>query len=131
MPKKAHEGRKTPNLSETSNRLAGAVSRQTRYACRLLCCVPPFACAFAFPSLAKALGFAGVCGSVLPMIVTPDLNSLSAVGARQRAACEAIVCAAPASSLAPKMTVSVNVSATYVSLTSLPGRQACRPSGSA
>ena len=35
---------------------AGRVGRQTRYACRLLCCAPPFACAFAFPSLRLALG---------------------------------------------------------------------------
>ena len=32
---------------------AGEVPRRTRYLCRLLCCVPPFACAFAFPLLGQ------------------------------------------------------------------------------
>lgn len=56
---------------------AGQVSRRTRYACRLLCCVPPFICAFAFPSLARALDFTGIVGIVLPFIVTPMLHAAS------------------------------------------------------
>lgn len=56
---------------------AGRVSRQTRYACRLLCCVPPFACAFAFPSLSRALDFTGIVGIVLPFIITPLLHRAS------------------------------------------------------
>ena len=56
---------------------AGRIDRRTRYACRLLCCVPPLICAFAFPSLAKALGFTGIIGIVLPFIVTPMLHAAS------------------------------------------------------
>ena len=56
---------------------AGEISRQTKYLCRLLCCLPPFACAFAFPSLAKALDFTGIVGIILPFIVTPLLDRAS------------------------------------------------------
>lgn len=56
---------------------AGSIRRRTRYGCRLLCCAPPFACAFAFPSLAKALDFTGIVGIILPFIVTPLLAAAS------------------------------------------------------
>ena len=56
---------------------AGRLPRRTRYGARLLCCVPPFACAFAFPSLAKALSFTGIVGILLPFIVTPVLHRAS------------------------------------------------------
>ena len=67
---------------------AGELPRRTRYLCRLLCCIPPFACAFAFPSLAKALNFTGIVGIILPFIVTPLLHlvSLSECNARWGAA---------------------------------------------
>ncbi|KAL3922611.1 MAG: hypothetical protein SGPRY_004501 [Prymnesium sp.] len=52
---------------------AGEVGRRTKYFFRLACCVPAFVCAFAFPSLAKALDFTGVVGVILPFIVTPLL----------------------------------------------------------
>ena len=63
---------------------AGRVSRNTQYAVRLLCCVPPFACAFAFPSLSKALGFTGIVGLVLPFIITPMLYAASLRECRAR-----------------------------------------------
>ena len=63
---------------------AGRIDRRTRYACRLLCCVPPLICAFAFPSLAKALGFTGIIGIVLPFIVTPMLHAASLRECRNR-----------------------------------------------
>ena len=63
---------------------AGEISRRTRYLCRLLCCVPPFACAFAFPSLAKALSFTGIVGIVLPFIITPLLHASSLAECHQR-----------------------------------------------
>ena len=63
---------------------AGEVPRRTRYLCRLLCCVPPFACAFAFPSLAKALNFTGIVGIVLPFIITPLLHRASRLECEQR-----------------------------------------------
>jgi len=63
---------------------AGAISRQTRYACRLACCVPPFACAFAFPSLSRALDFTGIVGIVLPFIITPLLHRASLRECRAR-----------------------------------------------
>ena len=56
---------------------AGELSRRTRYLCRLACCIPPFACAFAFPSLARALNFTGIVGIILPFIVTPLLHAAS------------------------------------------------------
>jgi hypothetical protein len=63
---------------------AGRVGRQTRYACRLLCCAPPFACAFAFPSLSRALDFTGVVGIVLPFVITPLLHRASLRACRAR-----------------------------------------------
>ena len=63
---------------------AGRVGRQTRYACRLLCCAPPFACALAFPSLSRALGFTGIVGLVLPFIITPMLHAASLRECRAR-----------------------------------------------
>jgi len=63
---------------------AGELSRRTRYLCRLACCAPPFGCAFAFPSLAKALSFTGVVGIVLPFIVTPLLHLASLRECRER-----------------------------------------------
>ena len=63
---------------------AGQISRQTRYLCRLICCVPPFACAFAFPSLAKALDFTGIVGIILPFIMTPILHAASLAECRSR-----------------------------------------------
>ena len=62
---------------------AGDISRRTRYLCRLACCVPPFVCAFAFPSLAKALNFTGIVGIVLPFIVTPLLHAASLAECRK------------------------------------------------
>ena len=53
------------------------MSRQTTYACRLLCCAPPFALAFAFPNLSRALGFTGMVGILLPFVVTPVLHAAS------------------------------------------------------
>ena len=63
---------------------AGRISRREKYLCRLACCAPPFACAFAFPSLAKALAFTGVVGILLPFLVTPLLHHVSRVQAQRR-----------------------------------------------
>lgn len=75
------------NISFLSNNLmavvlgkrwhSGDVSRRTRVYYRLLCVVPPFVCAAAFPSLAKALGFTGLVGITLPFVVTPILHVAS------------------------------------------------------
>ena len=62
----------------------GRVGRRARYACRLACCVPPFACAFAFPSLSKALDFTGIVGILLPFLVTPALHLASLRECRAR-----------------------------------------------
>ena len=56
---------------------AGHVSRRSRIRYRLACVLPPFACAVAFPSLAKALGFTGIIGIMLPFLVTPLLHVAS------------------------------------------------------
>lgn len=56
---------------------AGRVRRRVQYVFRLLCCVPAFICAFAFPSLSNALDFTGVVGIVLPFIITPTLHVFS------------------------------------------------------
>ena len=45
--------------------------------CRLLCCVPAIVCAFALPSLDKALDFTGIVGIVLPFMLTPLLHAAS------------------------------------------------------
>eukprot|EP00322_Chrysochromulina_rotalis_P009689 CAMPEP_0115862760 /NCGR_PEP_ID=MMETSP0287-20121206/18343_1 /TAXON_ID=412157 /ORGANISM="Chrysochromulina rotalis, Strain UIO044" /LENGTH=465 /DNA_ID=CAMNT_0003317193 /DNA_START=47 /DNA_END=1444 /DNA_ORIENTATION=- len=63
---------------------AGELSRRTRYLCRLACCLPPFTCAFAFPSLAKALSFTGIVGIILPFIVTPLVHAASLAESRER-----------------------------------------------
>ena len=68
---------------------AGDISRRTRYFCRLLCCIPPFACAFTFPSLSKALSFTGIVGIVLPFIVTPLLHIASLSECREQWGAEA------------------------------------------
>ena len=56
---------------------SGGVRRRVRVGSRLLCILPPFACALAFPSLAKALDFTGLVGIALAYIVTPALHLTS------------------------------------------------------
>ena len=63
---------------------SGGVPRTLRVASRLLCVLPPFACAVVFPSLSKALNFTGIVGIALAYIVTPALHNASLHKCRAR-----------------------------------------------
>lgn len=63
---------------------AGEISRRTKYLFRVVCVLPSFVCAFAFPSLSKALDFTGIVGIILPFIITPLLHASSRAEGRER-----------------------------------------------